>query len=167
MSGCGCNASNGGCGGGPCDCYAPRLYGATDSPPVAYATQLGRPGGAVGANPLLYPGETPAPVFFPPSVPGPAFSLNPAGGVQTYFQTLTPAPAAPTGVSAGVVLLAVAAVAAIGGVAYWSYKQSYSRRTVGSRTESTRPARTYRPSARRPSTPSRRRRAENRRVTRR
>ncbi len=56
---------------------------------------------------------------------------------------------ASSGPGTGTVVLAVAAVAAIGLTAWWAYKNSYSQRTAAARSE--RAQTSYRPRARRPS----------------
>jgi hypothetical protein len=136
--GCGCGGA-GGCG-----------YGGAGS----YGTaQL--PWGALGANPLIFPGETQVPInYTTPLAPGPQLSFAPTTSAL-YATNVAKATAASSGSGAssgpgtGTVVLAVAAVAAIGLTAWWAYKNSYSQRTAAARSE--RAQTSYRPRARRPS----------------
>jgi len=119
--GCGC-AGAGGCGYGGAGSYGSAVAPYALGAPPAHAVAPGT--------------YLPAPINV--HQPGNAGGTGPAP---------TAAPAASTGI--GTILLAIAAVATIGGVAWWSYRQNYQHRSMAS-------ASTYRPRSRRPARLARR-----------
>lgn len=135
--GCGCN---GACGGPGCCGYGGA--GSWGTAQMPWGSQMPYALGAGPGGPNFVPGASPVMI-------NRAFVNN--GGASA------PTPAA-SGTSVGTILLAIAAVAAVGGVAWWSYRGNYARRSVGSHT--------YRPRSRRPSRGGARTNARNNRALR-
>jgi hypothetical protein len=104
----------------PSLCYAPMLFGTVNVPNV-YGYLLGPPAG-VGAS---IPAHAPAP--YPLVRVGPGFIPSQMLPPRTT-PARAPAPPLSQGMGAGTVLIGVAAVAALGALAYWSYRQRRYRR---------------------------------------
>lgn len=95
----------------PSLCYAPALYGTVDTPPTIYGYMLGPPSGALSVAPGATVNHLPAsPPVRAPSPPGPAPLSQ--------------------GMGTGTVIIGVAAVAALAGLAYWSFKQRRGHATT-------------------------------------